>query len=380
MKPNIKIPDFNDVPFIVIWELTRACDLHCLHCRAEAQTERHHYELSTEEGKALIDDIADMEYPMLVFTGGDPLMREDVFELAEYAVMKNVRVSMTPSATPNVTKEAMQKAKDVGLSRWAFSLDGHNKDIHDHFRGTSGSFDITMKAINYLNELEMPLQINTVISNYNIDYLEEMKEMVMKLNCVLWSVFFLVPTGRGKNEDMITPVQHEQVFRWLNKIKDEVPFDIKTTAAQHYRRVVIQDQMRKNKADKEMQIRYLDALDQGKTGTIDGLGRAPKGVNDGNGFVFISHIGHVYPSGLLPVNCGNVRVDKLSNIYRQSPILQNLRNPDKYNGKCGVCEFRHVCGGSRSRAYAATGDYMESEPYCVYIPKALRKKKTTMTS
>ena len=380
MKPNIKIPDFNDVPFIVIWELTRACDLHCLHCRAEAQTERHPYELSTEEGKALIDDIADMEYPMLVFTGGDPLMREDVFELAEYAVKKNVRVSMTPSATPNVTKEAMQKAKDVGLSRWAFSLDGHNKDIHDHFRGTSGSFDITMKAINYLNELEMPLQINTVISNYNIDYLEEMKEMVMKLNCVLWSVFFLVPTGRGKNEDMITPVQHEQVFRWLNKIKDEVPFDIKTTAAQHYRRVVIQDQMRKNKADKEMQIRYLDALDQGKTGTIDGLGRAPKGVNDGNGFVFISHIGHVYPSGLLPVNCGNVRVDKLSNIYRQSPILQNLRNPDKYNGKCGVCEFRHVCGGSRSRAYAATGDYMESEPYCVYIPKALRKKKTTMTS
>lgn len=301
-------------------------------------------------------------------------MRGDVFELAEYAVEKGVRVSMTPSATPNVTKAAMQKAKDVGLSRWAFSIDGHNKQIHDHFRGTEGSFDLTMQAIKYLNELEMPLQINTVISNYNIEYLEEMRAMVEELNCVLWSVFFLVPTGRGKNEDMITPAQHEQVFRWLNKIKDEVPFDIKTTAAQHYRRVVIQDQMKKNK-NPDAQIRYMDALSEGKTGTIDGLGRAPKGVNDGNGFIFISHIGHVYPSGLLPVNCGNVRVDKLSKIYRESPVLQNLRNPDKYKGKCGVCEFRHVCGGSRSRAYAATGDYMESEPYCVYIPKAWRKKK-----
>ncbi|CAM2758218.1 TIGR04053 family radical SAM/SPASM domain-containing protein [Salinicoccus roseus] len=378
MKPEIRIPDFNEVPFIVIWELTRACELHCLHCRAEAQVERNPYELSTEEGKRLIDDIAAMEYPMLVFTGGDPLMRTDVFELAEYAVEKGVRVSMTPSATPNVTKEAMQKAKDVGLSRWAFSLDGHNKQVHDHFRGTEGSFDLTMKAISYLNELGMPLQINTVISNYNIEYLEEMREMVESLNCVLWSVFFLVPTGRGKNEDMITPAQHEQVFRWLNKIKDEVPFDIKTTAAQHYRRVVIQDQMRKNK-DPDAQIRYMDALSEGKTGTIDGLGRAPKGVNDGNGFVFISHIGHVYPSGLLPVNCGNVRVDKLSDIYRNSPILKSLRNPDLYKGKCGVCEFRHVCGGSRSRAYAATGDYLESEPYCVYIPKAYRKKKKKVT-
>ena len=185
MKPDIKIPDFNEVPFIVIWELTRACELHCLHCRAEAQTMRNPYELSTAEGKALIDDIADMEYPMLVFTGGDPLMRTDVFELAEYAVGKGVRVSMTPSATPNVTKEAMQKAKDAGLSRWAFSIDGHNKQIHDHFRGTEGSFDLTMQAIKYLNDLEMPLQINTVISNYNIDYLEEMKEMVEELNCVL---------------------------------------------------------------------------------------------------------------------------------------------------------------------------------------------------
>lgn len=367
--------DYNQNPFIVIWELTRACALHCLHCRAEAQHHRHPLELTFEEGKKLIDDIYDMDNPMLVFTGGDPLERPDVFDIAEYAIKKGVRVSMTPSATPNVTKEAMKKAKDIGLARWAFSIDGHCKEIHDHFRGTEGSFDLTMKAIQYLHELEMPLQINTVISKYNVDYLEEMAEMVENLNCVLWSVFFLVPTGRGKESDMISPAEHEKVFRWLYQLSKRVPFDIKTTAGQHYRRVVIQQKMREHNgmSDKE-HIFYEDAVNQGKTGQIDGLGRAPKGVNDGNGFVFISHIGDVYPSGLLPIKAGNVRVNPLQEIYRESEVFKNLRNPDKYKGKCGVCEFRHVCGGSRSRAYNATGDYMESEPYCVYIPKVMRKK------
>jgi radical SAM protein len=368
--------DYNENPFIVIWELTRACELKCLHCRAEAQYHRHPLELSFEEGKKLIDDIYEMDNPMLVFTGGDPLMRPDVFDIAEYAVKKGVRVSMTPSATPNVTKEAMQKAKEVGLSRWAFSIDGHCAEVHDHFRGTSGSFDLTMNAINYLHELEMPLQINTVISRYNYEYLDEMAEMVEKLGVVLWSVFFLVPTGRGKESDMISPAEHEKVLRWLYKLSKRVPFDIKTTAAQHYRRVVIQNKIRENKGKSDRDhIYYEDALMKGDTGKIDGLGRAPKGVNDGNGFVFISHVGDVYPSGLLPIKAGNVRQTPLATIYRESEVFQNLRNPDKYKGKCGICEFRHVCGGSRSRAYNVTGDYMESEPYCVYIPKAMRQKK-----
>ncbi len=368
--------DYNENPFIVIWELTRACQLHCLHCRAEAQYHRHPLELTFDEGKKLIDDIYDMDNPMLVFTGGDPLERPDVFNIAEYAIQKGVRVSMTPSATPNVTKEAMQKAKDIGLARWAFSIDGHCKEVHDHFRGTEGSFDLTMNAIKYLHELDMPLQINTVISRYNYEYLDEMAEMVENLNCVLWSVFFLVPTGRGKESDMITPAEHEKVFRWLYKLSKRVPFDIKTTAGQHYRRVVIQQKMREHTgvSDKD-QIFYEDAMNQGKTGQIDGLGRAPKGVNDGNGFVFISHTGDVYPSGLLPIRAGNIRRTPLAEIYRESEVFQNLRNPDKYKGKCGVCEFRHVCGGSRSRAYNVTGDYMESEPYCVYIPRAMRKKR-----
>ncbi|UTR09821.1 MULTISPECIES: TIGR04053 family radical SAM/SPASM domain-containing protein [Evansella] len=368
--------NYDENPFIVIWELTRACELKCLHCRAEAQYRRHPGELTFEEGKKLIDDIKSMNNPMLVFTGGDPLMRKDVFDIAKYAIDKGVRVSMTPSATPNVTKEAMETAKEVGLSRWAFSLDGPTAEIHDHFRGTSGSFDLTMNAIKYLHELEMPLQINTVISNYNIDHLDEMAKLVEDLNCVLWSVFFLVPTGRGQESDMISPVQHEKVFQWLYDLSKRVPFDIKTTAGQHYRRVVIQNKMREKEAESSgNSIKYADALKKGATGQIDGLGRAPKGVNDGNGFVFISHIGDVYPSGLLPVKAGNVRETPLPEIYRESEVFKSLRNPDLYKGKCGVCEFRHVCGGSRSRAYAVTGDYLESEPFCVYIPKSMRKKK-----
>jgi AdoMet-dependent heme synthase len=372
--------DFNKDPFIVIWELTRACQLKCLHCRAEAQYRRDPRELSFEEGKALIDQIYEMNNPMLVFTGGDPLMREDVFDIAAYAVEKGVRVSMTPSATPNVTKEAIEKAKDVGLSRWAFSLDGPTAEIHDHFRGTAGSFDLTMERIKYLHELEIPIQINTVISRYNYDYLDEMAKLIEELDCVLWSVFFLVPTGRGQEKDMITPAEHEKVFIWLYELSKKVKFDIKTTAAQHYRRVVIQNKMREAKEQPE-DIQYLDALtQQGLTGSIDGLGRAPKGVNDGNGFVFISHIGDVYPSGLLPVKAGNVRETPLAEIYRESPIFKSLRNPDEYKGKCGQCEFRYVCGGSRSRAYAMTGDYLESEPFCVYIPKSMRKQKAKQES
>ncbi|MCT2535635.1 TIGR04053 family radical SAM/SPASM domain-containing protein [Aquibacillus koreensis] len=371
MKPR----DYNKNPFIVIWELTRACELKCLHCRADAQYLRDPRELSFEEGKKLIDQIKQMNNPMLVFTGGDPLMRPDVFDIAAYAIEKGVRVSMTPSATPNVTKEAMNQAKQVGLSRWAFSLDGHCAEVHDHFRGTNGSFDLTINAIEHLHELEMPLQINTVISKYNVDYLEEMASLMEELNCVLWSVFFLVPIGRGQEKDMISDVEHERVFRWLYQLSKNVSFDIKTTAGQHYRRVVIQNKMRESKQMNRDTIQYQDALMNGTTGSIDGLGRAPKGVNDGNGFIFISHIGDVYPSGLLPVKVGNVREKPLQDIYRNSPVLQDLRNPDKYKGKCGVCEFRHVCGGSRSRAYAITGDYMESEPYCVYIPKAMRQKK-----
>lgn len=369
-----KMIDYNENPFIAIWEVTRACQLKCVHCRADAQTRPDPNELSHEEGLRLIDQIYEMNNPMLVFTGGDCMMREDIFDLADYAVKKGMRVSMTPSATANVTKERMERAKNVGLSRWGLSLDGPTPEIHDHFRGTPGSFDLTLEKIRYLNELDMPLQINTVISRYNYDHLEQMAELVKDLKAIMWYIFLLVPTGRGQLDACITPAEHEKVFRWLYDLSKTAPYDIKTTAAQHYRRVVLQQKSREHKID-GANIRYEDSITTDHASMIDGLKRAPKGVNDGNGFIFISHVGDVLPSGLLPIKVGNVREKPLKEIYRESPVLKELRNPDLYKGKCGVCEYRFVCGGSRSRTYSVTGDYLESEPYCVYIPMAMRNKK-----
>lgn len=362
------IPNFNENPFIVIWEVTRACALRCLHCRAEAQYYRDPNELSYKEGTQLIDQIYEMGNPLLVFTGGDPLMRDDLYDLADYAIKKGLRVSMTPSATPRVTKKAIEKAKDVGLSRWAFSLDGHNEEIHDYFRGTRGSYNRTIKAIQYLHELNIPIQINTTVSRYNVDHLDEMAKLVEELGAVLWSVFFLVPTGRGKSTDIISPERHEDVLNWLYNLNKTSSFDIKTTEAHHYRRVVIERKLQEKKAGNK----HLESWNINKDKDI--IGRAPRGVNDGNGFVFISHTGEVYPSGFLPINRGNIREKSLADIYRNDPVFKSLRNPDEFKGKCGVCEYRHVCGGSRARAYAVTGDYLESEPYCTYIPKEYKEE------
>jgi AdoMet-dependent heme synthase len=369
--------DFNVNPFIVIWEVTRACHLKCVHCRADAQTKPDPRELNHQEGLDLIDQIYDMGNPMLVFTGGDCMLREDLFELADYAVKKGMRVSMTPSATPSVTKEKMARAKEVGLSRWGFSIDGPTPEIHDHFRGTPGAFDLTLEKIKYLNELNMPLQINTVISRYNYDHLEEMVKLVTDMKAVMWYIFLLVPTGRGQIDACLTPAEHEKVFRWLYELSKTAPFDIKTTAAQHYRRVVFQQKAREHIVDKN-EIRYEDTLTKDMASSIDGLKRAPKGVNDGNGFAFVSHTGDVMPSGLLPIVGGNIREQPLAEIYREAKVFKDLRQPDNYKGKCGVCEYRNVCGGSRSRTYAVTGDYMESEPFCVYIPEAMRKKESVL--
>ena len=365
--------DFNENPYIVIWEVTRACQLKCVHCRADAQPHPDPNELTHEEGLKLIDEIYEMNNPMLVFTGGDCMERKDLFELADYAIKKGMRVSMVPSATSKVTTVKMRKSKEVGLSRWGFSLDAPTAEIHDEFRGTSGSFDLTCKLIKEAIAEGMPLQINTVISKYNYHLIEEMAKLVEELGAVMWYIFLLVPTGRGQEDACLTPLEHEKFFRWLYDLSKSAPFDIKTTAAQHYRRVVLQEKMRDQEIGKG-EIRYEDTITTDYASVLDGLKRAPKGVNDGNGFIFVTHTGDVMPSGLLPITVGNVREKHIKEIYKESPVLKELRNPDAYKGKCGVCEYKFVCGGSRSRAYAVTGDYMESEPYCVYIPMELRKK------
>jgi radical SAM protein len=381
--------DYRVNPFIVIWEVTRACALKCLHCRAEAQYKADPRQLTLEEGKKLIDDVCEMDRPLFVFTGGDPLMRPDLFDLAKYAIEeKKLPVSMTPSATPRVTKQAIAKAKEVGLSRWAFSLDGSCAEIHDHFRGTKGSYDLTMRGIEYLQELNIPIQINTTVSNYNLEDLAAIADKVKDLGAVLWSLFFLVPTGRGMVKDMISPEQHERVMEWLVGIQQRMPYGVKATEAPHFRRVMLQQRMlagsevagtgtamgaglgAKPGGRPDAGIDGVGSASPSPLKRTDLLGRAPKGVNDGDGFMFISHIGDVYPSGFLPVSCGNVRESGLSYIYRESPVFKQLRDKSLLKGKCGVCEFKEICGGSRSRAYALTGDYLESDPYCAYIPKA----------
>jgi radical SAM protein len=349
--------DYAVNPFIVIWEVTRACALKCLHCRAEAQYKPDPRELSFEEGKKLIDQIAEMEKPLFVFTGGDPLMRPDLFDLVKYATeVKGIPVSMTPSATPRVTQEAIRKAKEAGLSRWAFSLDGSTAEIHDHFRGTKGSYELTMQGIETLKELKIPIQINTTVSRYNLHDLKAISHKAVEMGAVLWSLFFLVPTGRGMVKDMITAEEHEEVMRWMSELQRSMPYAVKATEAPHYRRVFVQQRQRSASQPDSFKRK-------------DMLGRAPQGVNDGDGFIFISHIGEVYPSGFLPVVCGNVREENLADIYRYSPVMIELRNKELLKGKCGACEYKRLCGGSRARAYAITGDYLESDPYCSYVPQ-----------
>ncbi|MDP6100204.1 MAG: TIGR04053 family radical SAM/SPASM domain-containing protein [Dehalococcoidia bacterium] len=348
--------DFNFTPFIVFWEVTRACAFACRHCRAKAQPWRHPQELSTEEGLHLIDQVADTKAPLLVFTGGDPMMRPDILKLISYAAGRVRRVSLAPSATHLVTPEAVEDTWQAGVSRFSVSLDGATAGVQDSFRGMPGSFKRTMEILEVITGRGYSVQVNTTVSRYNVEMMEEMASVVEGLRPAMWDIFFMVPTGRGTRDDMITPRQHEEVFRWLYHYSYTAPFDIKTTAGQHYRRVAIQESG------------GAGAAAPGFT-SGDGIGRA-RGVNDGSGCCFVSHTGEVYPSGFLPLVAGNVRQNPLSRIYRDTPIFQELRDTARLKGKCGRCEYKMVCGGSRSRAYAVTGDYLQAEPCCIYQPEA----------
>ena len=360
MRPDDIEINFDERPYIAIWEVTQACDLACVHCRACAQPKRHPLELSTDEGKRLIDQIGAMKVPVFVLTGGDPIKRPDLFDLIEYAKQVGVRVSLTPSATPLLTRDTVHRLKQCGLARLAVSLDGSNRETHDAFRGMAGSFDRTMDAIGWANEVGLPVQINTTFSRTNYADFDAIAELIQKKQIALWSVFFLVPTGRGKLGQLLTDEEFEDIFAKLYRLSKYANFHIKTTEAQHYRRYALQQQVLERQAKSP-------AAAAAKV--EDTIGRAPRGLNDGKGFVFISHTGEVYPSGFLPVSGGNVRQQQLSDIYRNSPVFKQLRDPDQLQGKCGACEFRHICGGSRARAFAVSGDAMAQEPCCIYVPK-----------
>ena len=363
LQPNI---NFDERPFLVIWETTQACDLACVHCRACAQPARNPLELSTGEARRLIDEVAALEAPVFVLTGGDPLKRPDVYDLVEYATSKKVRISLTPSATPLLTREAIAELKRRGLARLAISLDGPDASTHDNFRRVPGSFQWTLNAVRWAHEVDLPVQINTTITRHNLRHLDRMIALMHELKIVLWSVFFLVPTGRGNASDLITADEFEQVFAKMYETSAYAAFDIKSTEAQHYRRYVLQRRAELKRAGNGCGLKpVFGGL------TPDGVGRAPKGLNDGKGFVFVSHQGDVFPSGFLPLKAGNIRQQSLTDIYRNSPLFTALRRTENLKGKCGVCEFREVCGGSRARAHALTGDPFAEEPCCVWQPKVV---------
>jgi radical SAM protein len=379
--------DFNRGPFVAIWETTRSCDLACVHCRAAAQSRRSAFELTTEQGYQLIDQIAELAPKVFVITGGDPLKREDLFDHIRYAKSVGLEPSVTPSATPLLTPEAIARMKENGVTRLAISLDHFNRESHDAFRRVDGSFDLTIRAIEAARDLDIPVQINSTVSKSTAADMPRLAALLSNYsNIVMWSVFFLVPTGRGKSADMILPEEVETMFGSLYEISKNVSFNVRTTEAMHYRRFVMQQMM----AAKGVST---DTLIDPATGLIDAstifmgnaprnhpigiqpqsgaITRAPKGVNEAKGFVFISHLGDVYPSGFLPMKAGNVKKESLVDVYRNSELFVSLRNSSNLRGKCGICEFRELCGGSRSRAYSLTGDIFESDPTCTYEPRAV---------
>ncbi|HEY5214058.1 MAG TPA: TIGR04053 family radical SAM/SPASM domain-containing protein [Acidobacteriaceae bacterium] len=360
MNQQVNTTDFNERPFIAIWEVTQACDLACVHCRASAQPGRRPVELSTDEGKHLIDQIADLKVPVFVLTGGDPIKRSDLFELIAHARSVGVRVSLTPSATPLLTRETVVWLKEAGLARLAVNMDGASAQTHDAFRGMSGSFARTLDAVRWANEIGLPVQTNTTFSRRNTGEVDAIVALMESLNIALWSAFFLVPIGRVKLNDLLSAEEFEWSLRRSQPVQD------RELRHQNDRGATLQAlSFAAAVAERKLGI---DVVSQHER-AVDTIGRAPRGLNDGKRFAFISHKGEVFPSGFLPLSAGSIRDRKLATIYCDSPLFRDLRDTSRLEGKCGSCEFKEICGGSRARTYALTGNPHAEETCCSYVPK-----------
>lgn len=357
--------DFDLAPFTIAWEVTRACAFACVHCRANAQHHRDPRELTTDEGFRLVDRFRAFGDPILVFTGGDPMMRPDLFDLIARAAQAGLRCSLTPTATALPTEARLLQAKEAGIRRIALSLDAPEAEVHDRFRQVEGSWERTMRILRNAQAVGLSAQVNTTVAKHDLDRLPDMVPFIEQVAAVQWSLFFLVPTGRAQADQMISPFEHERLFHWLYDLSKTAPFDIKSTAAPMYRRVAIE--RRRAEAQAPAQVDFQGAGFQ----YADGLNRPVKGVNDGKGFLFVSHLGDIMPSGFLPIAAGNVRRDDVVEVYRHHPLFQELRDPTRLKGRCGRCEYREICGGQRGRAYGVTGDYLEADPACVYEPAVL---------
>ncbi len=368
--------DVNVRPFLVIWEATRACQLVCQHCRADSQSEAHPLQLSTEEGKRLLDDIASFgaPSPMVVISGGDPFERTDLTELIAHGKQVGLSMALAPSVTAKATRAAFAAAADAGVKAVSISLDGASPATHDGFRGIDGVYDATLPVCHDIVDLGMRLQINTTVTAGNVHELPGILRQVISLRSFLWSVFLLVPTGRGDALAALPPDEVEDVLHWLVDVSHHLA--VKTTEAPHFRRVVLQRRAAGD-ADPVTTFGLGDTYKRLRAALDEVLAdndlptrtpRPPLDINAGRGFVFIDHIGGVYPSGFLPIPGGSLRERSLPEIYREAPLFRQLRDASQLGGRCGVCEFRSICGGSRSRAYGVTGDPLAEEPFCSYQP------------
>jgi radical SAM protein len=348
--------NFDQSPLLVIWEVTQACDLACVHCRASAQSERHAQELSTEQGYRLLEEIRSFGEPLMVFTGGDPLKRPDLYDLVRHSVKSGLRTNVTPSATPLLTGDAIERFKEAGVSRMAISLDGPEAATHDDFRGIPGTFERAMFALRHAQKIGLDTQLQTTVTRRNMARLPEIAQLAAEVETRMWSLFFLIVTGRAAMGDDLVAEEYEQVFEFMYNLSKTARFRIKTTEAMHYRRYIAQRMKaeggeRAAQSENARQVAFRTA-----------------GVSDGKGFVFVSHTGEIFPSGFLPITAGNVVRDSLTDVYRNSDLFRRLRDTTQREGKCGICEYQKVCGGSRSRAYALTGDFLAEDPRCVYQP------------
>lgn len=344
-------------PRLVAWETTRACDLACVHCRAVAQPHPDPRQLSTEEAFRLVDDLTAFQEPLiLILTGGDPMKRADIFEVAARASRAGLRVVMSPSGT-QVTPQTVRQLRQAGVQRISVSLDGSTPEIHDAFRRVPGAFDQAVQSLAYAREGGLPFQINTTVTRHNRHDLANMLRLVVALQAVTWDVFMLVPTGRGTVQMEITPEEYEETLHFVYGVSQTAPIQVKMTCAPHYKRVQVQERRREMRAGAGGALR--------RPHPARGFSR---GCMAGFGFCFVSHIGEVGGCGYLPLLAGNIRQASLVEIYRDSPLFKSIRDVNLLQGRCGICEYRVLCGGCRARALGATGNYLEEEPFCTYRP------------
>ncbi len=355
-RPNHHIPrDYATNPMIVYWEMTQACGLACRHCRADAMTQAHPLELTHAESRDLLRQIAAFGDPLphLILTGGDPLQRADLYDLIDEANALGLSVSITPAATTRLTREVIAELKAHGIQSLGLSLDGSDAARHEAVRGVPGCFDLTMRAAEYAAEFDLPIQVNTLVSTETDDDLPAIYELLKTVKVMRWSLFFLIAVGRGRVLQEVSPARGEELMNWVYDLAPVAPFAIKTTEAPSYRRIALGRMRGEGMPPDQIQ----------RTSVYHGFG-----VRDGHGIVFVSNTGDIYPAGFLPLTVGNVRVNQVADVYRNAPLFRSLHNPNEFKGKCGRCEHRMICGGSRARAFAYTGDALESDPFCPYQP------------